>query len=369
MIKHQPSHTARTFQGVTSPNTTQVPDQYFDELLAELTGAELKVLLYITRRTFGFKKDSDNISLGQICKGIRKKDGTVLDRGTGLSRSTAIAAIRKLLQRGVINSIHRTSTKKGNEATAYSLVLRTPQKVLFALDERTPWSENHTREEGEQSLVRKSYQGSSTIEPALVRKSNPQETVQQDTISNSSSNVNTSGPTTRSNNGRTGMVQLAEIISRAKKRSAPDHSHPTLTMPMGGSTGGQEATERLEAEKLPGAQKSGRVDGVPPLTGDTTLLPDHRRQLNMIIDEISTTLGDGAHRASNQAQILNIWVAAHLAAGQFGYFVDGMYASLGITRERAGAIRGSKMSYFFTTLRNRLGVAPARRQDVDTPRS
>jgi hypothetical protein len=29
-----------------------VPDQLFDELLVELSGAELKVLLYIIRRTF-----------------------------------------------------------------------------------------------------------------------------------------------------------------------------------------------------------------------------------------------------------------------------------------------------------------------------
>jgi len=54
------------FQGFRSPNYTQVPDELFDELMSTLSGAELKVLLYIIRRTFGFKKGSDTISLSQM---------------------------------------------------------------------------------------------------------------------------------------------------------------------------------------------------------------------------------------------------------------------------------------------------------------
>jgi hypothetical protein len=44
------------FPGFLKPNYTQVPDVILDELMANLTGAELKVLLYIVRRTFGFQK-------------------------------------------------------------------------------------------------------------------------------------------------------------------------------------------------------------------------------------------------------------------------------------------------------------------------
>jgi hypothetical protein len=53
------------FNGFRSPTTTPVPDEVFDDLIADLTGAELKVLLYICRRTFGFKKDRDSISLNR----------------------------------------------------------------------------------------------------------------------------------------------------------------------------------------------------------------------------------------------------------------------------------------------------------------
>ena len=71
------------FQGYASPNYTPVPDELFDEQLAELSGAELKVLLYVCRRTFGFKKESDNISLSQLLYGITTREGTVLDREQG----------------------------------------------------------------------------------------------------------------------------------------------------------------------------------------------------------------------------------------------------------------------------------------------
>src|SRR4051794_23590747 len=90
------------FAGFESPRYTPVPDVIFDELLPDLTEAELKVLLYIVRRTFGFKKDADAISLSQMVKGITRRDGTVLDRGTGLSESSVLRAKASLLERGII---------------------------------------------------------------------------------------------------------------------------------------------------------------------------------------------------------------------------------------------------------------------------
>ena len=93
-------HSKSTFRGFRSPTYTQVPDELFDELLPELSGAELKVLLYIIRRTFGFKRDSDNISLSQMLNGVRARDGTVFDRGAGVSKPTLLQALRSLEERG-----------------------------------------------------------------------------------------------------------------------------------------------------------------------------------------------------------------------------------------------------------------------------
>src|SRR5215210_1514707 len=88
------------YQGFSSPNGTIVPDDVFDVLLAQISDIELRVLLYIIRRTFGFKKDADNISLKQIVQGITTQDGRVFDRGAGVSKPSAIKAVRGLVDKG-----------------------------------------------------------------------------------------------------------------------------------------------------------------------------------------------------------------------------------------------------------------------------
>ncbi|UCF87904.1 MAG: replication protein, partial [bacterium] len=100
------------YRGFPRPNTTPTPDDLFDLFLSVLTHAELKVLLYIVRRTYGFKKSSDRISLKQICKGIVTRSGKRLDSGTGLSRQGAITAVKSLEKRGLI-VVERVKTEDG----------------------------------------------------------------------------------------------------------------------------------------------------------------------------------------------------------------------------------------------------------------
>jgi hypothetical protein len=109
------------FKGYSKPNYTPVPDELFDEQLPDLSGAELKVLLYIIRRTFGFKKESDNISLNQLLHGITTREDVVLDRGTGLSKKTLLDTIRNLIEKNLIISERRRSKEKGDEPTTYRL--------------------------------------------------------------------------------------------------------------------------------------------------------------------------------------------------------------------------------------------------------
>ena len=110
-----------SFAGFHTPHYTQVPDQLFDELLPLLSGAEMKALLYICRRTFGFKKDSDNISINQMLNGIRRKDGTWLDRGAGLSKPTLLRALKGLKAKRIIVVERRQNADEGNLATNYRL--------------------------------------------------------------------------------------------------------------------------------------------------------------------------------------------------------------------------------------------------------
>lgn len=123
---------SQPFKGFRSPNYTQVPDELFDELLPELSGAELKALLYVIRRTFGFKKDSDNISLGQMLNGIVTSDGRRLDKGAGLSKPTLLKALRDLADRNIIIPTRQSSREKGNQPTNYRL------NVIASDDRSTP---------------------------------------------------------------------------------------------------------------------------------------------------------------------------------------------------------------------------------------
>src|SRR5947209_704735 len=109
------------FRGYAGPNYTPVPDELFDEQLPELSGAELKVLLYVIRRTFGFKRESDNISLSQMLNGLRSRDGRQLDRGVGLTKKTLLLAIKSLEERNIIFTERRRSVERGDEPTSYRL--------------------------------------------------------------------------------------------------------------------------------------------------------------------------------------------------------------------------------------------------------
>ncbi|HSH78592.1 MAG TPA: replication protein [Herpetosiphonaceae bacterium] len=148
-----------------------VPDEAFDELMADLSGSEWKVLSYIIRRTFGFKKQSDDISLSQIANGITTAGGRRLDHGTGLSKPSVIAAVKVLVERNIVLAEHRSSAEKGHEPTRYRLNVVDPlvKKVdKGSLEEIDP--------------SQKSLQGASkTVLQALVRKHDKQETVKQET--------------------------------------------------------------------------------------------------------------------------------------------------------------------------------------------
>ena len=161
-----------SFNGFEPANTTPVPDVLFDELLSELTGSELKVLLYIIRRTRGFKKDADAISLSQFQKGIVTKEGKRLDHGCGIGdRQTIINALNSLEEKKCIIS-EKNKTTNGDNATTLYRIYFTQQVVGKPY---YPSIENPT------TLVGKVNHRSMENPTTVVGNSYPQETVIQQT--------------------------------------------------------------------------------------------------------------------------------------------------------------------------------------------
>jgi hypothetical protein len=158
-----------TFPGFPFPTTTPVPDEVFDVLMPQLSGAELKVLLYICRRTFGFKKESDSISLSQIAHGIITRAGRVLDGGTGLSKRHVINALKVLEKKNII-TVTRTVDEAGLKSTnTYSLNIRA--------------SESRVGTKSPQGVVNPSSPGSSEKStPGVVKPSSPTTNSKQETV-------------------------------------------------------------------------------------------------------------------------------------------------------------------------------------------
>lgn len=94
------------------PNFTQVPNCFFDEIMPQLGHAEIKCLLYIIRRTYGFHRSSDRISLSQFESGI-----SGLDKGTGLAKKNIYKALETLVDKNVIKKVMI------NNINSYSLVI------------------------------------------------------------------------------------------------------------------------------------------------------------------------------------------------------------------------------------------------------
>jgi len=72
----------------------------------QLSGSEQKVLDYILRHTWGYKKTADFISYSQFTNGIIKKNGEVLDYGSGIKSSKTLRkALRGLKDKGFIETV------------------------------------------------------------------------------------------------------------------------------------------------------------------------------------------------------------------------------------------------------------------------
>lgn len=162
------------FEGFSSPNNTQVPDELFDDLMADLSGAELKTVLYIIRRTFGFKKQSDNISISQMLNGITKRSGETLDRGTGLAKGTLCRALKSLSEKNILIPERRFDEKGGNLSTEYRLNIADrgsdPKNTLGSKKRQAPLGSKTG-----QGLVKKQ-------DKPLVQKRDTQQTVIQQTV-------------------------------------------------------------------------------------------------------------------------------------------------------------------------------------------
>jgi hypothetical protein len=256
------------FAGFSAPFYTQIPDAVFDELLSLLTGAELKVLLYVARRTFGFKKAADDISISQIMHGITTRAGEVLDHGTGLSKDAVTRATKRLVRMGVLLARRNRSRERGNEPTTYALHIRDPLS-----ENRTPPGQN--------------------IGQGLVRKSDTQETVEQETERQESFEISKDPPIVDNFVDNCGDNHVDNCVSPHTQAPVP-RSPPIMTL----------------------------------------------------ITDFSREMGDTTHLGANITQAHRVFASSGMGLDAF---FDTLYEARLRTRKATGV--RNRMAYFFTVLR------------------
>lgn len=315
-----------TFLGFRSPNYTQVPDDLFDELMSELAGAELKVLLYIIRRTFGFKKTSEHISLSQIRHGITTRDGRVLDRGTGLSLSAAQSAIKALVAKGIILAQRNRSAQRGDEATTYRLHLLSPGDGGVQVDTA--------------STVTESRQGGIPITgTGGYRKSVTQETVSQQTAVAL----------------RSSKAARAQREKGAGSRPPDKPEHPTAAASPRAAQPVRTGEVRSVAEVFRHHPLSGPAQAPVPQASQPTAHRAPTPQIAVAITEISQEFGDSTHLRANTTQAVHLW---ELSGCSEAMLVSRLYEARSITRQQPRVV--NRRSYFWAVVRDLLGVGSSR---------
>src|ERR671927_587301 len=94
------------FLGFDRPesNFFRMPNTWTD-ITAEIDSiAELKVVEYILRHTWGYQEYGlkKHITIDEFVQGRRRADGTRMDRGTGLSERAVYDGLRKAVEDGLI---------------------------------------------------------------------------------------------------------------------------------------------------------------------------------------------------------------------------------------------------------------------------
>lgn len=353
-----PDQNRARFRGYAGPNYTQVPDELFDEQLPDLSGAELKVLLYIMRRTFGFKRESDNISISQMLNGLCSRSGRQLDRGVGLSKKTLLLAIRSLEEQDIIMTERRRSVEKGDEPTTYRL------NVLAADTHDKP-----TEMTGGQGHHEDREESTPPVEEKIRHGGDVKTTLPVGGKLHQGGGGETTPPPWRRNYPTQYKEREREEEKESSnfRKAAPD-SFDIQETPENGTERDQDRTI------LADAGESNRGRGVPRTTKnavnngkspeETFTESEARQQLLAFVQDFGREFNDAASLRSSTSRMANLYHNAHIPMDDF---IAHLYAARATTQERTGAIRATasapdaesrknKMGYFFSVLEGQLGL-------------
>ena len=120
-----------TFNGWKKPeqNWSRLPHEFIENIPKFSSKSELCVVLYVLRHTWGYDDDYKKITLDEFQNGRKRKDGTRIDNGTGMSINAIKAGIKQAIEHGFL-SVGRDESDKARIKQYYSLSELDYQKLI-----------------------------------------------------------------------------------------------------------------------------------------------------------------------------------------------------------------------------------------------
>jgi hypothetical protein len=331
-MNREPS-THESFQGFTVPeaNWYRMPDNWTDISAAITNIAELKVVAYILRHTWGFREYDlkKHITIDEFVRGRRKRDGSRLDKGTGLSERAVRYGLTRALAHGFIEE----------EVDARD---RARIKRFFSLrmhEHETgddPGSQPDTTDKGDGHDVQAGVQSlHSEVHDVHPRPANFAPRTETNT---SDHHIEDTSSNRRSSTANANEIEAEEQGSEAgtTTKAGFDSLRALVAQRFGPATTGRRDGRRVapQAASQPGG-------GEPP--------PEY---LDTLMREISAQLGDAAHSRSNISQARRLHEQSGLSVSAFA---AQLHEAQSITRAQCGVRK--LMPYFFQVLTDLLGLS------------
>ena len=126
------------------PNSFQVPNAVIDELMSELSGAELKCYLAILRKTKGWNKDFDAVSVTQLTSVTGLSNRAVIDACNHLVELNLL--YQKTGSRGVkIFSVNLCNNFTSEKSSLVKKVHGTSEKSSLVTSEKSSHTKNNIK--------------------------------------------------------------------------------------------------------------------------------------------------------------------------------------------------------------------------------
>jgi hypothetical protein len=350
-----------SFAGFDRPesNFFRMPNSWTD-ITAEIDSiAELKVVEYILRHTWGYQEYGikKHITIDEFVNGRRRQDGSRMDKGTGLSERAVYDGLRKAVENGLIDE-EIDDSDRGRVKKSYSLRMR----------------QNGRADEELQTL----QPGVQTLHPPLQALHPDPQTLQ----ARGASDAPRTEKETQERHSDLSKFERShdQVEETGDTREVPGFARPRAvgerTRRIGGSEGNAdvESASGYASLKVLLARRR-QLTGGPRRGGEAGHNDEDRERLRAFLADFSLELGDEAPLASTITRTLRIFQAANVPPERWS---DLLYQARGLTQEHtaqirklagdggAGMRRKNKMPYFLATLEQLVGLRP---QPPRSPRS